>query len=115
MSSAKPEAKAASINRIPETWKVAEFMATLRAHRKELRERYDLRTIGVFGSYLHNAQKINSDLDILVEFEKPPSFFQFLRIEQFLSELLGVKVDLVMKESLKPNIGRHILQEIVYT
>jgi len=50
-----------------------------------------------------------SDLDILVEFESPTDFFDYLGLEEYLTNLLGIKVDLVMKKALKPNIGKKIL------
>jgi uncharacterized protein len=52
-------------------------------------------------------------VDVLVEFEKPVGLFEFLKLENFLSNLLGVKVDLVSKKALKPHIGEHIVQEVI--
>lgn len=52
-----------------------------------------------------------SDLDLLVTFDRTPTLFQFVAVENFLSDKLGVKVDLVMKFSLKPEIGKRILAE----
>ena len=54
---------------------------------------------------------MGSDLDLLVTFEEVPTLFQFVALENFLSDDLGVKVDLVMKDSLKPAIGKYILEE----
>lgn len=53
-------------------------------------------------------------MDILVEFEKPLGLLEFVGLELQLSELLGKKVDLVMKTALKPKIGKHILEEVQY-
>ncbi len=92
---------------------VARFIRVLRQHLPTLAERYKVRYLGVFGSYIHTEQKYSSDLDVLVEFYESPSLFQFVRFEHYLSELLGVKVDLVMKDALKPAIGRRILKEVV--
>jgi len=83
----------------------------LRAHLPELRERYGVRELRLFGSYLRDEQRKRSDLDVLVEFDRVPSLFEFVRLERYLSELLKIKVDLVMKSALKPAIGRHILEE----
>jgi predicted nucleotidyltransferase len=83
----------------------------LQAHLPELRERYGVRGLWLFGSYLRGEQRKGSDLDVLVEFDRVPSFFEFMRLERYLSELLKMKVDLVMKSALKPAIGRHILEE----
>ncbi len=78
-----------------------------------LAERYDVEKLEVFGSYVHSEQKKDSDLDILVTFRKAPSLLTFIAIENYLSDLLGIKVDLVMKDSLKPKIGQHILSEAI--
>ncbi len=79
-----------------------------------LAKQYHVRNVGIFGSYLHQTQKKNSDLDILVEFSTIPGFFKFLELENYLSSLLQIKVDLVMKDALKPSIGKQILQEVHY-
>jgi uncharacterized protein len=93
---------------------LADVLRILRAHLPELREHYGVRTLGVFGSYVRGEQRPRSDLDLLVEFdERPLTLIQVIALEQHLSDLLGVKVDLVEKKTLKPAIGRHILQEVV--
>jgi predicted nucleotidyltransferase len=78
-----------------------------------LAERYSVEKLEVFGSYVRDEQKRDSDLDILVTFKKAPSLLTFISIENYLSDLLGVKVDLVMKDSLKPKIGQQILREAI--
>jgi hypothetical protein len=83
-------------------------------HKNELRKEYGLKEIGVFGSYVRGAQRADSDLDILIEFEKPVGFVKFLRLENRLSDLLGVRVEMVTKKALKPFIGKRILQEVIY-
>ncbi len=75
---------------------------------------YEIKEIGVFGSYVRGNQNPQSDIDILVDFEEHPSLLEFVGIEGELSDYLGIKVDLVMKTGLKPYIGRHILREIIY-
>ena len=62
-------------------------------------------------SSVRGEQRKRSDLDVLVEFDRVPSLFEFIRLERYLSELLKIKVDLVMTSALKPAIGRHILEE----
>jgi uncharacterized protein len=86
----------------------------LKANIDLLREKYSLKTIGVFGSYVRGEQKRDSDLDLLVEFERPIGLFKFLEMEEYLSDLLKVKVDLVSKKALKPRIGRRILEETIF-
>jgi len=98
---------------MPRQTRLQKFMDILRQERPALAEQYNVATLEVFGSYVRHEQQKNSDLDILVTFSKPPSLFKFVRLENHLSDTLGVKVDLVMKDSLKPAIGKHILREAV--
>jgi len=91
-----------------------EIKELIQSHKDELRQQYGLKEIGVFGSYVKGVQREGSDLDILVEFEKPVGFVKFLQLENRLSELLGVKVEIVTKKALKPFIGKRILQEVIY-
>lgn len=93
---------------------IDEFKKRIDAHRKELEEEYSVKDIGLFGSYVKGNQGEASDLDVLVEFSKPVSLFAFTRLQRYLSQLLGVKVDLVMRKALKPKIGERILSEVVY-
>jgi predicted nucleotidyltransferase len=96
---------------------MTETQAIIRELKKGLpglRDKYGIREIGIFGSYLRGEQQKKSDVDILVDFKKTVSFFEFLALEGELSKLTGKKVDLVMKTSLKPGIGKHILSEVVY-
>lgn len=88
-------------------------ISVLRKHLPELRERYGVRSLGIFGSHVRGEQRKRSDLDILVEFDSAPTLFGFIDLRDYLTDLLGVKVDLVMKSALKPAIGRHILAEVV--
>lgn len=78
-----------------------------------LSSKYHVKSLALFGSYVRQEQTAGSDLDILVEFDEPPSLLEFMRLETSLTESLGVKVDLVMKTALKPSIGKRILQELV--
>ena len=89
-----------------------QLLSHLRASLPDLIVRYQVASLGVFGSYVRGEDQPGSDLDLLVEFLEPPSLFGFIRLENELSALLGVKVDLVIKSALKPGIGRHILDEV---
>lgn len=91
-----------------------EIKRLIKQNEESLRLQYGVKKIGIFGSFVKGAQKIGSDLDILIEFEKPVGFVKFMRLENKLSELAGVKVELVTKNALKPHIGQHILQEVIY-
>lgn len=86
----------------------------LKQEKPLLENKFNVGQIGVFGSMVRGEQEKPSDLDILVEFLKPMSLFSLLELEDYLSNRLGVKVDLVLKKALKPAIGRQILKEVVY-
>lgn len=86
----------------------------LKELKSEIKERYKVNEIGVFGSYVRNEQTANSDIDILIDYERGMTIFKFCELENWLSSILGKKVDLVMKKSLKPNIGKRILNEVIY-
>ncbi len=91
-----------------------QILDVLHRHLPELRQRYGVKELAVFGSYVRGQATPHSDLDILVEFEdRPISLFDFIRLEEELSALLGVRVDLVEKTALKPSIGKRILREMV--
>lgn len=92
---------------------VERFIKILRQRMPELKERYNVTSLGVFGSYVHNKQTTRSDLDLLVEFAEPPDLFEFMDLEEHLAKLLGVKVELVSRKALKGNIGDRILREVV--
>lgn len=91
-----------------------EIKRILSEQRETLKREYNVKTIGVFGSYVRGKQKKKSDIDILVEYSVSPDFFEYLDLEEYLSGLVNTKVDLVMKDALKPYIGKHILEEVVY-
>jgi len=95
---------------------VQEIQSVLSKHKDGLMKRYKIKELGIFGSYVKGEQKETSDIDILVEFEEDArlGLLKFINLENYLSEILGVKVDLVMKSTLKPRIGKHILKETVY-
>lgn len=93
--------------------RLQKFMDILREQRPLLSEQFNVATLEVFGSYVRQEQRKDSDLDILVTFNKTPSLLKFVHLENYLSDKLGVKVDLVMKDSLKPAIGKNILREVV--
>ncbi len=80
----------------------------------ELQERYGVKFLGVFGSYATGRQRKRSDVDILVEFTEnaPMSLFRFIALELELGKAIGHKVDLVERDTLKPVIGKRILDEV---
>jgi uncharacterized protein len=95
--------------------RLVEIRSTLVKHKEELRREWKVKEIGIFGSYIRGKQKKQSDVDLLVEFDENSdlTFLDFIRLENYLSDLLGVKVDLVEKQTLKQRIGKHVLSEVV--
>jgi len=91
-----------------------EVERTLRRHLPDLRRRFKVRRIGVFGSVVRGEQHGRSDLDILVEYSETPSLLAIVALKRHLSELTGERVDLVPASALKPAYRRTILNEAVY-
>jgi len=91
-----------------------EIIEKIRKEKKFLSEKYFITEIGLFGSYVRGEQKKRSDIDILVEFKKYPNIFTFIEIEEHLSKLFGIKVDLVTKNAPKPVIGYYIKKEVIF-
>ena len=77
-----------------------------------LRKKYLVSSLSIFGSFVKDQQKPKSDVDLLVIFSETPGLFKFIEMENYLSDFLGIKVDLVMKDALKPEIGKRILNEV---
>jgi hypothetical protein len=86
--------------------KIADF-------REELRERFSVNRIGVFGSHIRGDAGPTSDLDIIVELAEP-TFDHYMDLKFFLEELLGSEVDLVMADTVKPRLKSYIERETVY-
>ncbi len=86
----------------------------LNKHRDELREKYKISEIGIFGSYIRGEQKKESDIDILVEFSEPISLLDLIAAENYIADLVGRKVDLVPREDIRPELKQVILEEVVY-
>ena len=93
--------------------KIDAMIKKLREHRPVLQKKYKVSNLEVFGSYIRKEQKKGSDLDILVEFSETIDLFMFMELEEFLRSIVDVKVDLVMKDALKPRIRENILREAV--
>lgn len=93
--------------------KLDDIMNELRRLRPQLQRRYPIRQMGVFGSYVHGNQREDSDLDVLVELGDGIGLIELIGLKQELSDAIGLNVDLVTKDALKPRIGRRILSEVV--
>ena len=92
---------------------IEEIISKLREIMPVLAKEYKVKALEAFGSYARSEQGKRSDVDILVEFYETIDLFAFVELEEFLSEVLGIKVDLVMKDTLKPRIKEKILREAI--
>lgn len=90
-----------------------EIHQSLRQLLPMIMEQYQVKSLGIFGSFVRQEQRADSDLDLLVTFVEPPSLLRFIELENYLSDQLGIQVDLVMQDALKPALGSQILQEAV--
>jgi len=93
--------------------KLEEVLNIIKEHKKFLEERYKVKEIGVFGSFVRGEQKRGSDIDILVDFYEVPDLFEFLNFERYLERILRKKVDLVRKPAIRPELKEIILKEMV--
>ena len=92
----------------------SEIMNLLEKNRDKIKQ-YGVKKIGIFGSYVRNEQTNISDIDIIVEFSKgEKTFDNYMNLKFFLEELLNFKVDLVIKESIKPDLRKYILRDVIH-
>ena len=91
-----------------------ELLQKLKDEFLSLKEKFGIKRMGLFGSCARGTQTKKSDIDILVEFENPVGFFKFIELETYLSLKLGIKVDLVTPDALKPLIKPQIMKEAIY-
>lgn len=92
---------------------VEEIRTAIRRHQDILAERYGVRVVGLFGSYVRGEQGRQSDLDLLADIVRPVSLLELVGAELYLSEVLGIKVDLVPKRDVRPELRETILKEAV--
>ena len=90
-----------------------EILTILRAHRAEVEE-FGVKSFAIFGSAARDQAREDSDVDILVEFQKPPTFKIYMGLKFFLEDLLGRKVDLVSRGTLKPRVRPYVEREAIY-
>ena len=97
-----------------EAVKIEEIKKVISNYKKELKEKYKVKEIGIFGSYVRGEQQEISDIDILVEFEEPIGW-EIVDLHEYLEEVLGVKVDLVTKGAVmrKPLLWQSIKEDLI--
>lgn len=91
-----------------------EIIHIITVSKPELTERFGVRQLGLFGSFVRGQENQSSDIDILVSFSRDIDLFEFIDLREYLEAILRAKVDLVMASALKPAIGKRILKEVQY-
>ena len=94
---------------------LTQIQQILEAQKPYLHAKYGVEVIGVFGSYVRDEQRLDSDVDILIELERPPriSLIGLVELEDYLSETLGIQVDIALKKNRRKRIGKRMLEEVV--
>ena len=90
-----------------------DVIAVLRAALPGLRQQWPIRSLALFGSRVRDDAAPDSDLDVLVEFNRPVPLSAFLALEARLAAITGLRIDLVSAAALKPYIGEHIRAEAI--
>ena len=91
-----------------------EILQLLREHKAELRRKFGVKTLAIFGSVARGEDKPESDVDVLVEFDEPATFDRYMGLKFFLEDLLGRRVDLVTRRALKPRLRPYVEREVIY-
>lgn len=91
-----------------------EIESILRDEKPILKQRFNVKEIGIFGSFVRGEQKDTSDLDLLIDFEEPIGLIRYVGLQNYLSDRIGERVDLVTKSGLKKRISGHALKEVIY-
>lgn len=86
----------------------------LRQRKDLFRQQYRITEMGIFGSYARGEQTAASDVDVLVDYEQAPTLAQLVELRDYLSDLMGKKVDIVTKRGLEPRLRDRVLAEIIY-
>ena len=91
----------------------AKIINIIRAHQNEMKMRFQVASLSIFGSVSRGTEGQDSDVDILVRYEKIPGLFAHLELKKYLEGIIGRRVDLVTESALKKQLRQHILQEAV--
>ena len=89
-----------------------QILVLLKRHKRQLKK-YGIHSLSIFGSVARDQALPNSDIDILVDFEKPVGLFEYARLKLYLESVLGREVDLVTPEALREELREGILREAI--
>ena len=93
---------------------LTDITESLREQLPDLRTRFGIDELGVFGSYVRGEQTEESDLDVLVTFSRTPTLIGLSALKHHLEDTLNMKVDVVLRDSMKQYVAPYILQEVQY-
>lgn len=93
---------------------IEDIKSCLNQQKSFLNEKFRVKRFGIFGSYSRQEQTPSSDLDILVDYEELPNLLELIELEYYLEEILHLKIDLVTRNGIKPQLRDSILSEVMY-
>jgi predicted nucleotidyltransferase len=91
----------------------AELLKTLDTHANTIRTRFGVRQLALFGSHARDEARAGSDIDMLVEFDGPATFDNYMGLKFFLEDTLGCQVDLVTRKALRPELRPSIEKDAI--
>jgi uncharacterized protein len=92
----------------------AETLALLSQHKPEIQRRFGVRSLALFGSLAREQSHLDSDIDVLVEFDGPATSARYFGLQFFLEDLLGGPVDLVTQQALRPQLRPFIERDAIH-
>lgn len=90
------------------------IVMTLNKHKSQIFNNYNLKELGIFGSFVRGENNIKSDIDMIVEYKITPDLLKYIELENHIEKILNIKVDLVIKNSIRPELKSDILREVIY-
>ena len=93
--------------------KLEQIQKVLASSKAELRKKYNVKELGIFGSYARGHQKKSSDVDIFVRFNPNATLFYFVGLGNYLEEKLKIKVDVVSENGIRPELKNNIVKDVV--
>ncbi len=92
----------------------SDALQLLAAHREQLRQQFGVSSLAIFGSTARDEARPESDIDVVVEFNRPTGLFDLIRLQFYLEELFGRQVDVGTAEGLAPRIRARVLADSIY-
>ena len=91
-----------------------DVLTTLREHKQELRERFGVTELALFGSFARNQATEKSDIDVLVTFDEPPNFKRYFGAIVYLEDLFGRHVDMATENEIRSEIRPYVQREVIH-